>query len=162
MRLGSGVGGGSRIVADDALDVERVLVLTAGELGDGAEPVVAGALGGADYNVVALADADGDGSGVVRVHGDEVGRDDLQGVVINHELPHGVDGGVDEAHAVRLAGLESCGEAGASAIVHACAVDETGLGAGRAVAGGFAVELVGGAVEPVAQDDCAEILIVGG
>lgn len=160
--LSSGVSSRGRVVADDALDVEGVLVGRAGELRDGAQPVVVSGLVGTNDDIVALADTDGDAGGVVRVNGDEIGRDDLQGVVVNHELPHGVDGTVDQAHAVGLSSLKVGGEAGAAAVIHARAVDQTGVGGRGTVGGCGGVELVTGLVEPIAEHDGAEIFVVGG
>ncbi|TKW55332.1 hypothetical protein CTA1_12764 [Colletotrichum tanaceti] len=158
-------------VGDDAPDVVDSGVVGAGRLGDGADPegVGGGGLVGVDDDVVALAHGDVEHGGLVGDDGDEVGGDDLHGVVVDGELPVGVDGGVDEPQAVGGAGgpgdVVAPARLGRRVVVDGVdvgAVDEAVVeGRGPFRLGGV-VELVDGLVVPVVEEEHAEVLVVVG
>lgn len=169
--VGRGGGGADGAgVGDDTLDVVGAVVVRAGSLGDGAHPEVVGGVGlvGSDDDVVALAHAHVEDGGGVGRDGDKVGSDDSHGVVVNHELPVGVDGSVDESHAVGGTGGPGHVEAGtglggvAVIAVDVGAVDETVVESRGTGGLGGGVELIDGLVVPVVQEDHAEVLIVVG
>ena len=108
-----GVGGciwcGERVtVVDDATDIVGVFDILACRLWNGAHPEAVGNTGliGGDDDIVSLAHADIKYSGFVRRDGNQVGGDNLHGVVVDHELEVGIDSCVDEAHAVGFTGGE--------------------------------------------------------
>lgn len=170
---GRWIGGAPGVVAHDAGDVVGIEVGGAGRDPAGAQPVVAGAGGGLDDEVDALAHGDGDAVGGVGDDGDEVGADDGQVVAVDGELEVAIGGGIDEADAVLLAGLEDGLVLGAEdalagvvaeegAVVRVGAVDEAVL-EGRGAAGARRVpEAEGGVVRPVVEEEHAEVLIVVG
>ena len=61
---------------------------------------------GFDDDTVALTDADGKTVGVERFNGDEVGRDNLEHVIVDGEVVVEVCAAVDDANQVLLTGLE--------------------------------------------------------
>lgn len=169
--VGAGGGGGDGAgVGDDTLDVVCAVVVGAGGLGNGADPEVVGDVGlvGSDDDVVALAHADVEDGGVVGGDGNQVGSDDLHGVVVNHELPVGVDGGVDQSQTVRGAGgpgdvVAVAGLSGGVVVaVDVGTVNETVVKGWRAGGLGSGVELVDGLVIPVVEEHHAEVLVVVG
>ncbi len=83
IRLGSV----SRIVFHYASDVVGVVVVAAGNLGDGSDPVISSCLVGIDDNIVALAHADAEDSGVVGNNWDKINCHDGEAVAINHKFP---------------------------------------------------------------------------
>lgn len=102
-RIGGVLGGGA-VVAKDGGWVR--VVGTAAEVAAAKrdiEPIVVDGLACVDGHVVALADADEEAVGGVRVDGDEVSLDDGHGVVDDGDLHVVLNTRVDEAEAVALA-----------------------------------------------------------
>lgn len=83
---------------DYTFDVVGVGVTAAEGVGDSTEPEVGGHVAhvGCDDDVVALAHSDAELFGGVRDNWDEIVCDDLEGVVIDHEVEVGVDCAIDQ------------------------------------------------------------------
>ncbi len=98
--------GGAGVVADYAERVVPDVVVAAGTLPDGTEPVVSGRSVGFDDDVVALAHGDDDVVGGVRDQRDEVHADDGQLVAVDGEAEVRVETRVYDSKTIFLAGFE--------------------------------------------------------
>lgn len=146
---------------NDTLDISRPLQLSADLLVVGAHPVVAHGLVGVDDNVVPLANVNGEDVGLVRHNGYKVVGDDPELVSVDVELEGRLDGGVEYAQTVGLAGHKVHLEALASLVdgavlspdVHAVdqtRVEDTGTEIRPWADHGSALEhLVNGTLAPV-------------
>lgn len=162
----------ARIVPYDAGDVVGPVDGRARGQPAGAEPVVACSGVGLDEHVDALSDGHQHAVGLVGHNGHKVGADDGEGVAVNGELEVSVNGHVDEPEAVRGAGLEDGLELGAQhagagrvrggrAVVGVGAVDQAAIERGRgAEDGGGIPEVPDIRVVPVAEEECAKILVI--
>lgn len=127
---GGGIVSRRAIVANNTQDVVDVVIVRAGFLRDSTHPEVSSRLGSSDNNVVSLAHANADISGVVGDDRDEVRRDDLHGVVVDSEAEVRVSSAVHETNTVTLARLKAGLEPRSddSVIILSpgvCAVDQT-------------------------------------
>lgn len=166
------VRGATRIVPDDARNVIDIVDGGARRDPASAQPVVTGIGVGLDNDIDTLANGDEHAIGGVGNNGDEVGGDDGEGVAVNGELEVAIDGDVDEANAVRRAGLEdglelraqdagAGGVGGGRAVVGVGAVDQAAIeGWWSTLSGGLVPEFPNVGVVPVAEEEHAEIFIV--
>ena len=167
-------GAGEAVVVHDAFDVARVVELGAGLLVVGAHPVVAWFLIGFDEDVVALADVDVEDVGLVGHDGDKVGGDDGELVAIDVELEGRLDGSVDDADQMSLAGLEihlkarSCLSCAVVRAPHVHTVDEASVHDARSVFRSISDGLsevvlrIDGFVAPILKDSIPSVDIVLG
>jgi len=163
-------GGGCRLsdldtrVCEDGETGTLVVGVAASGLGLSAEPVVAGGLVGVDDDFVSLTDVEEDGLDSDGLDRDQVGGDDLEGVAVKRDTNGIVNGHVDDAEEVLLAGGELDVEVLASGAgrVHVGSVDEDIVGRGtRAVLEetheDLSIGISGGHVEPVVDCQWAQV-----
>lgn len=165
--LGGGVCRGRAIVADDALDVAWVVVVGAGCLSNGAQPVVVRCGVGSHDDVVPLANGNVHDIGSVRVDRNEVAGDDFHGVVVNGEFEMSVGSHVDQADAVSSSSSEDCLVAGSdnSAVFlgeGVGAVDESGVHGWGTADSRNKSQVIRGVVRPVSQDHGSKVNIIVG
>jgi len=171
--VGGGGGGRGGVIPDDACDGGDVGIGRAAVDPAAAEPVFGeGGGGGFGFNddVVALPDGDLDAVGGIVPDGDEVVGDDGEAVAVDAELKDAVDGDVDEAEEIFLAGLEdhfellaaanALGVSGAGAVEGVGAVDQAAL-KGRGTAKLRDVPSVESFdMRPVLEEESTEVLVV--
>lgn len=105
-RRGQRRGVGDAGVAHDTQRVVPRVVVAAGSLPDGSEPIVVRGCIGFDDDVVPLAHGDDETVGRVGLEGHKIHGDDRQAVAVNGEAEVRVQSRVDEAEAVLLARLK--------------------------------------------------------
>ena len=158
-------------VADDTLDVGGLDHGSADGLVVSTHPVAARGLISLEDEVVSLSNVDVDNVGGIRLERDEIALDDGKSVLVNEELESGLNGGVDQTKAVRLATLDSHLEAlaggGFGLLPDVHAVDQASVEEG--VAMGWSaldrllgiVHLVNGGVGPVLENNNLLLIICG-
>lgn len=151
----------SATIAYNTTDIVAVVVVGAGSLGDGTEPVIRGFLIGFDYHIVALTHSEVQNVDFERFNGNKVHGDDRHLMAIKRELEERVDRCIYKAHSVLLALLECHFVAlAASAVVCTLAVDESSIHIRRANSLSIGVKSVDSRVTPVSNDDGLKINIV--
>jgi len=159
---GSGRLSSRATIVDYAADVVLVVILGACGLRDGSHPEVVShvSLISCYNDVVSLTHTDADNGSFIRFDGYKIGCNDSHGVVVDHELPMGVDSGVDEANAVRSAGGEGNIVAMTAVSESVGAVDQTVVENWRTIHLGGEVELINRLVVPVVEEEHTQVLVV--